>query len=69
MLRELPVRLRPKRGGPLPITYHVGSGPARVPLKVSFDWSMKTLYDVVARIEGSTYPDQWVIFGNHHDRG
>jgi hypothetical protein len=38
-----------------------------VRLKVSFDWSMKTLYDVVARIEGSTYPDEWVIFGNHHD--
>ena len=36
-------------------------------LKVSFDWSIKTLYDVVARIEGSTYPDEWVIFGNHHD--
>jgi len=28
---------------------------------------MKTLYDVVARIEGGAYPDQWVIFGNHHD--
>ena len=53
--------------GTLPITYHVGSGPAKVHLKVSFDWAMKTLYDVVARIEGSTYPDEWVIFGNHHD--
>jgi len=53
--------------GALPITYHIGSGPARVHLKVSFDWSTKTLYDVIARIEGSTYPDEWVIFGNHHD--
>jgi N-acetylated-alpha-linked acidic dipeptidase len=53
--------------GALPITYHVGSGPARLHLKLSFDWAMKTIYDVVARIEGSTYPDEWVIFGNHHD--
>jgi N-acetylated-alpha-linked acidic dipeptidase len=68
MLRELTGPVAPEAWrGALPITYHVGSGPARVHLKVSFDWSMKTLYDVVARIEGGTYPDQWVIFGNHHD--
>ncbi|HJQ24453.1 MAG TPA: transferrin receptor-like dimerization domain-containing protein [Blastocatellia bacterium] len=53
--------------GALPITYHVGAGPARVHLKVAFDWSLKTLYDVIARIEGSQYPDEWVIYGNHHD--
>jgi len=68
MLRELGGAVAPDTWrGALPITYHVGSGPARVHLKVSFDWSMKTLYDVVARIEGSVYPDEWVIFGNHHD--
>lgn len=53
--------------GALPITYHVGAGPARVHLKLSFDWSIKTLYDVIAKIEGSEYPDEWVIYGNHHD--
>ncbi|MFL6275197.1 MAG: transferrin receptor-like dimerization domain-containing protein [Blastocatellia bacterium] len=53
--------------GALPITYHVGAGPARVHLKVAFDWSLKTLYDVIARIEGAQYPDEWVIYGNHHD--
>ena len=37
------------RGG-LPITYHFGPGPARVHLKVKSDWSLKTLYDVIARI-------------------
>ncbi len=25
------------------------------------------MYDVIARIPGSKYPDQWVIRGNHHD--
>ena len=53
--------------GALPITYHVGPGAAKVHLKVSFNWDMKTLYDVVARIPGSTYPDEWIVRGNHHD--
>ena len=53
--------------GALPITYHVGPGPAKVHLKVISDWSLHTLYNVVAKIEGSTYPDEWVIRGNHHD--
>ena len=53
--------------GSLPISYHVGPGKAKVHLKVSFNWDMKTLYDVVARMPGSESPDEWVIRGNHHD--
>ncbi|MGB6943496.1 MAG: M28 family metallopeptidase [Bryobacteraceae bacterium] len=53
--------------GALPITYRVGPGAAKVHLKVSFNWDTKPLYDVVARIPGSTYPDEWIIRGNHHD--
>lgn len=55
----------PWRGG-LPMTYHIGPGPARVHLKVTSDWSIKPLYDVIATMKGSE-PDQWVIRGNHHD--
>jgi N-acetylated-alpha-linked acidic dipeptidase len=54
------------RGG-LPITYHLGPGPAKVHLKVSSNWDIKPIYDVIARIPGSAFPDQWVIRGNHHD--
>ena len=54
------------RGG-LPITYRLGAGPARVHLKVRSDWSLKTLYDVIGRLPGTTEADQWVIRGNHHD--
>lgn len=36
-------------------------------LAVSFNWDRKPLYDVIATIPGSTFPDQWVIRGNHHD--
>lgn len=54
------------RGG-LPITYHFGPGPAVVHLKAEFNWGMATVYDVIATMKGSTYPDEWVIRGNHHD--
>ena len=54
------------RGG-LPVTYRLGAGPARVHLKVKSEWSLKTLYDVIARLPGTTEADQWIIRGNHHD--
>ncbi|MDQ2944667.1 MAG: M28 family peptidase, partial [Acidobacteriota bacterium] len=54
------------RGG-LPITYHVGPGPAKVHLKMISNWDIKPIYDVIAEIPGETEPDQWVIRGNHHD--
>jgi N-acetylated-alpha-linked acidic dipeptidase len=53
--------------GALPITYRIGPGPARVHLKLSFDWSLKPIYDVIAKLPGSQYPDEWVVRGNHHD--
>jgi len=53
--------------GSLPIPYHVGPGPAQVHLKVAFNWDIKPLYDVIARIPGSVAPDEWIIRGNHHD--
>jgi N-acetylated-alpha-linked acidic dipeptidase len=54
------------RGG-LPFTYHVGPSAAQAHLAVAFNWDRKPLYDVVARIPGAKYPDEWVIRGNHHD--
>ncbi|HEY5337503.1 MAG TPA: PA domain-containing protein, partial [Rhizomicrobium sp.] len=53
--------------GALPITYRVDSGATKVHLVVKSDWSLKTIYDVIATLKGSTYPDQWVVRGNHHD--
>lgn len=55
------------RGG-LPITYRFGgSGPARVHLVVKSDWSLHPLFDVIARLPGTTEADQWIVRGNHHD--
>ena len=68
LLAALQGRVAPREWrGSLPVTYHVGPGPARVHLRVKSDWVMKPLYDVIARIPGATTPDEWVIRGNHHD--
>ena len=54
------------RGG-LPITYHIGPGPATVHLKLEFDWQLKPAHNVIATMKGTDFPDQWVMRGNHHD--
>ena len=61
-----PVAPEAWRGG-LPLTYHLGPGPTSVHLKIESDWTRKTLYDVIGKIQGRDFPDQWVIRGNHHD--
>jgi len=61
-----PVAPREWRGA-LPITYHIGPGPATVHLKLAFDWKIVPAHDVIAKIPGSIWPDEWVIHGNHHD--
>jgi N-acetylated-alpha-linked acidic dipeptidase len=53
--------------GTLPIPYHVGPGPAQVHLKLAFNWDIKPVYDVIAKIPGNVAPDEWIIRGNHHD--
>ena len=53
--------------GGLPITYHIGPGPAKVNLHLEFDWSLRTAYNPVGRMKGSAYPDEWIMRGNHHD--
>ena len=53
--------------GALPITYHIGPGPARVHLKAAFNFDLKPIYDIVAKIPGATFPNEWIVRGNHHD--
>ena len=68
LLRAMGGEVAPRewRGG-LPITYHLGPGPARVRLKLEFNWDLVPAYNVIARLDGSEYPNEWVIRGNHHD--
>jgi N-acetylated-alpha-linked acidic dipeptidase len=68
LLAALGGRLAPESWrGALPVTYHVGPGPAKVRLKLAFSWDIVPIHDVVARIPGSEWPDEWIVRGNHHD--
>jgi N-acetylated-alpha-linked acidic dipeptidase len=53
--------------GALPITYHVGPSKEKVHLKLEFNWDIKPLYNVIAKLPGNELPDEWIIRGNHHD--
>lgn len=64
-----PTAPEPWRGA-LPITYHLGPSAVSAHLKVDFDWTNKTLYNVIATIPGaddSPSKNQWIMYGNHHD--
>jgi N-acetylated-alpha-linked acidic dipeptidase len=64
---EGPVVTGKARGG-LPLAYHWGGTDAvKVHLAVKSDWSLKPAYDVIAMLRGTTYPDQWIVRGNHRD--
>lgn len=51
----------------MPLTYHLGPGPATVHLKLAFNWKTVPAYDIIATLRGAECPDQWIIRGNHHD--
>lgn len=54
--------------GALPITYHFGgTGRTKLRLKLAFNWDIKPVYNVIAKMRGAQFPDEWVIRGNHHD--
>lgn len=53
--------------GALPITYHVGPSTAKVRLKLEFNWDTKPAHNVIAKVRGTQFQDEWIIRGNHHD--
>ncbi|MFN2577387.1 MAG: M28 family metallopeptidase [Pyrinomonadaceae bacterium] len=62
-----PLRSKGFQGG-FPFPYHVGGTDAvRVHLQTDMDYQSRTLWDVVARIDGAQEKDRWVIMGNHRD--
>lgn len=61
-------RVAPKEwSGTLPITYHIGPGEAKVHLIMKSNWDTKRLYDVIAKIPGAKFPEEWIMRGNHQD--
>ncbi|MBP6003090.1 MAG: M28 family metallopeptidase [Pyrinomonadaceae bacterium] len=53
--------------GALPLTYHFGGNTPTVRIKLEFNWDIKKIYNVIAKMPGSEFPDEWIIRGNHHD--
>ena len=68
LLKDMDGPVAPKNWvGALPFTYHIGPSKSLVHLKLSFDWKIRPGLNVIATIKGSTFPDQWIVRGNHHD--
>src|SRR5271157_1212834 len=53
--------------GALGFRYHVGPGGVKVHLVSDQDYQRRIIWDVIGRIKGTEYPDEWVITGNHRD--
>jgi N-acetylated-alpha-linked acidic dipeptidase len=53
--------------GALPFTYHVGPGPVKVKIHLKQDYRYWTIWNVIGKIKGTKYPDEWVVLGNHRD--
>jgi N-acetylated-alpha-linked acidic dipeptidase len=65
--------------GALPFRYHLGAvgaqngnqgtaqGTVKVHLVSEQDYQRRIIWDVIGKIPGSTYPDDWVVVGNHRD--
>jgi N-acetylated-alpha-linked acidic dipeptidase len=57
--------------GALPFRYHLGQpggpGSVKVHLVSQQDYQRRIVWDVIGKIPGSEYPDDWVIVGNHRD--
>jgi N-acetylated-alpha-linked acidic dipeptidase len=57
--------------GGLGFRYHIGTvagqGSVRVHLVSVQDYQRRTIWDVIGKIKGSEFPDDWVVIGNHRD--
>ena len=53
--------------GSLPLTYHIGPGPAKVHMSLQMEYAQRRLINVVGRIAGAVAPDEWIIIGSHRD--
>ncbi|MGE3819820.1 MAG: M28 family metallopeptidase [Isosphaeraceae bacterium] len=53
--------------GGLPLTYHVGPGPASVQFAIDMEYKVTPIWNVIATIKGTVEPDRWILIGNHRD--
>ena len=57
--------------GALPFRYHLGSvgaqGGVKAHLVSQQDYERRIIWDVIGKVKGAEYPDDWVVAGNHRD--
>ena len=53
--------------GGLPITYHLGPGPARVEMHVEYDYQQRPVWNVFGKITGEIEPEKFVLIAGHRD--
>lgn len=57
--------------GGLRFTYRLGAAEGakavRVRLQVENEFEIRPIYNVIATMTGKEFPDEWVLYGNHHD--
>ena len=57
--------------GALPFAYHYGGAGVQTGVSVHLisdqDYKVRTIWDVIGKIKGSDFPDDWVVVGNHRD--
>ncbi len=53
--------------GALPFRYHLGPGGVKVHLVSQQDYQRRTIWDVIGKVKGADYPEDWVVVGNHRD--
>jgi len=53
--------------GALPFHYHLGPGGVKVHLVSRQDYQRRIIWDVIGKVAGSQFPEEWVVVGNHRD--
>jgi N-acetylated-alpha-linked acidic dipeptidase len=53
--------------GGLPLTYHIGPGPAEIEMDVQYDYQQRPVWNVFGRVQGAVEPEKFVLAGGHRD--
>jgi N-acetylated-alpha-linked acidic dipeptidase len=53
--------------GALPFHYHLGPGGVKVHLVSQQDFQRRIIWNVIGKVRGTQYPEEWVVVGNHRD--
>ena len=52
--------------GAFPFHYRLGGG-VRIHIVSRQDYQRRTIWDVIGRVKGSRFPNEWIVAGNHRD--